>query len=387
MYRVLFVEDELLVRAGLKNSVNWELYDMEIVGEAGDGLTAFQMFCELKPDILITDIKMNGMDGYELIRAVREIDSKCAIVIISCVDDFEALRKMMGYCIIGYILKASMTFDEINDVLEQTRNYLQSIGRKPMQQIYRSENLENRIESFLREERSDTLLDKKKLADGKEKVKGILLWEFKEADREKISSLAIKTVLPLFTHFFSNAVVVTPEDYEIVMLWSKEPENLEENLTKLDASVWNFFGLRCIHFQKNLGEMETIREAYEELKCRETKEDSPLMEKALRYISRNYYRELSLQDVADHLCISYSYFSALFKKTTGKGFVEYLNDYRLEKILEELRTSQDKLAVIAARNGFQNQEYFSRFFKKKMGISPIKWRQLNTKNNRNEDEL
>ena len=116
MYRVLFVEDELLVRAGLKNSVNWELYDMEIVGEAGDGLTAFQMFCELKPDILITDIKMNGMDGYELIRAVREIDSKCAIVIISCVDDFEALRKMMGYCIIGYILKASMTFDEINEI-------------------------------------------------------------------------------------------------------------------------------------------------------------------------------------------------------------------------------------------------------------------------------
>ena len=48
-----------------------------------------------------------------------------------------------------------------------------------------------------------------------------------------------------------------------------------------------------------------------------------------------------------------------------------------EKVLAELRISKDKIACIAQRHGFRNQEYFTRFFKKKMGISPVKWRQQN----------
>ena len=129
MYRVLFAEDELLVRLGLKNSIRWADYEMEVVGEADNGITALELFRRLKPDVLITDIKMGGMDGYELIRRVRDIDGSCAIVIISCLDDFETLRKMMGYCIIGYILKASMTFEEIGDVLKRTKQYLENIRR------------------------------------------------------------------------------------------------------------------------------------------------------------------------------------------------------------------------------------------------------------------
>lgn len=89
MYRVLFAEDELLVRLGLKNAIRWSDYDMEVVGEADNGITALELFEELRPDVLITDIKMGGMDGYELIKRVRDIDGSCAVVIISCLDDFE----------------------------------------------------------------------------------------------------------------------------------------------------------------------------------------------------------------------------------------------------------------------------------------------------------
>lgn len=120
----------MLVRLGLKNSIRWADYEMEVVGEADNGITALELFRRLKPDVLITDIKMGGMDGYELIRRVRDIDGSCAIVIISCLDDFETLRKMMGYCIIGYILKASMTFEEIGDVLKRTKQYLENIRRQ-----------------------------------------------------------------------------------------------------------------------------------------------------------------------------------------------------------------------------------------------------------------
>ena len=86
MYQVLFAEDELLVR----------------------------------PDVVITDIRMEGMDGCELIEKIREQDKDCAIIVISCLDNFEILRKMIPYKIIGYVLKASMTMDEVNEILAKT---------------------------------------------------------------------------------------------------------------------------------------------------------------------------------------------------------------------------------------------------------------------------
>ena len=67
MYQVLFAEDELLVRLGLQNSIPWENYDMELTAQADNGITAFELFQKLRPDVVLTDIRMEGMDGYELI--------------------------------------------------------------------------------------------------------------------------------------------------------------------------------------------------------------------------------------------------------------------------------------------------------------------------------
>ena len=84
---------------------------------------------------------MEGMDGYELIRKIREIDQDCAIIIITCMNDFEALRSMMGYHISGYILKASMTMEEISGILEKVQSYLKRMwpeeeGRKEKTPIH-----------------------------------------------------------------------------------------------------------------------------------------------------------------------------------------------------------------------------------------------------------
>ena len=65
-----------------------------------------------------------------MIEKIREIDEECAIIVISCLDDFETLRKMIPYKIIGYILKASMSMKEIYDVLQETKDYLERTGRK-----------------------------------------------------------------------------------------------------------------------------------------------------------------------------------------------------------------------------------------------------------------
>ena len=97
MYKVLFAEDELLVRLGLQNSIPWSEYQMELSALAENGIEAFQLFESIHPDVLITDLRMEGMDGLELVKKVREIDKDCAIVVVSCMNDFEILRQLIPY--------------------------------------------------------------------------------------------------------------------------------------------------------------------------------------------------------------------------------------------------------------------------------------------------
>ena len=66
MIKVFLVEDEIIIRNGIKNSINWEMHGYDFVGEASDGELALPMILEKKPDILITDIKMPFMDGYSV---------------------------------------------------------------------------------------------------------------------------------------------------------------------------------------------------------------------------------------------------------------------------------------------------------------------------------
>ena len=86
MYRVVIVEDEMLVRIGLKNSVDWSKYKMKVVADFSDGQTAWEYCRKEKPDILITDIRMPRMDGMELISHIRQQNQTTRIVVLSCLE-------------------------------------------------------------------------------------------------------------------------------------------------------------------------------------------------------------------------------------------------------------------------------------------------------------
>jgi two-component system response regulator YesN len=72
MQKVFLVEDEIVMREGIKNNIAWESEGFTFVGEASDGELAYPMIKTAKPDILITDIKMQFMDGLELSRMVKK---------------------------------------------------------------------------------------------------------------------------------------------------------------------------------------------------------------------------------------------------------------------------------------------------------------------------
>ena len=128
MFRVMIVEDEMLVRLGLKNSVNWNKFDMEVVADFPDGLAAWEYYLREKPDVVITDIRMPKMDGMELIANVRKQDKGTRLVVLSCLEEFELARKAMQHGVSSYILKLTMTEEEIETVLEGVKNELIAQG-------------------------------------------------------------------------------------------------------------------------------------------------------------------------------------------------------------------------------------------------------------------
>lgn len=124
MHTVLIAEDEMLVRIGLSTSIDWDKLKLRLVAECANGQSAFEAFRQYRPDIVITDIRMPSLDGLGLIKKIRQEDKRCAIIVITCMADFETLHEAMQYDISSYLVKATMTRDKIQEALLKVQSQL-----------------------------------------------------------------------------------------------------------------------------------------------------------------------------------------------------------------------------------------------------------------------
>lgn len=125
MLKVFLAEDESIVREGLKNNIPWQEYGYQFTGEASDGEMALPMIRKIRPDVLITDIKMPFMDGLALSQIVTQEIPEIKIVIISGYDEFEYAQQAIRVGVEQYLLKP-ITKSTLRKVLLEIREKIET---------------------------------------------------------------------------------------------------------------------------------------------------------------------------------------------------------------------------------------------------------------------
>ena len=149
MIKVFLVEDEFVVRQGIKNNIDWKSHGYDFCGEAADGELAFPMIQKLKPDIVITDIRMPFMDGLVLSRLIKKELPWVEIIILSGYEEFEYAKEGIKIGIAQYLLKP------INgeELLKEVDVVAEKIREKQKENEIREKYIKEMEENFLKEQK------------------------------------------------------------------------------------------------------------------------------------------------------------------------------------------------------------------------------------------
>ncbi|MCM8709488.1 response regulator [Clostridium sp. SYSU_GA19001] len=139
-YKLLIVDDEVEVRKGIIDKIDWEAIGFEIVGEAENGKEALEIFEKTLPDVLLTDINMPFMNGLELSSIVREKYPTTKIIVVTGYDEFEYAHKAIKLNVLEYILRP-ISASELTEILIKTKKKIDA-------EILEKENMETLREHF-----------------------------------------------------------------------------------------------------------------------------------------------------------------------------------------------------------------------------------------------
>jgi two-component system response regulator YesN len=537
MFKVLLIDDEPIIRKGLRNIINWQSFGCEVCGEAADGHDGKEMIEELRPDIIITDIRMPETDGLTMLREIKSAVPDSKIIILTGHRDFDYVHEALKIGAFDFLLKPSK-IEELTSVISRAVKELKF-------QNERAEEFEKLNELFLE---NISVLREKLLydiiyeintneADIKQKLElfkvesgdfymMVVYNDSEENENNNISQYdrhlyqfgIINTFKEIFSDKF-NVIQITLDNFGIAFvvmpLGDKEnsmelinkkcaylqeiisncfsctitiaissegsdfielPEKFSECRQALEhkfymgsnsiifhSDVNTFFkyddhsmleklqkalieGVRSgnelavserlkdirsyfekieptkANFIKNfcwntVSSINNIRislsdkegdkkQDYHELnglyglieKCDNRQELFTLLDESARSVSQkvnsynnrsiklvlrkavdflhaHYHEQISLNEVAEHAFVSTYYISRMFKRETGKNFVDYLNDIRIEKAKELLKDVSLKNYEVAEKVGIPDAHYFSRLFKKHVGLTPTEFRE------------
>ncbi len=129
MYKVLIVDDEVLLRVGLKTAINWEDAGFTVVAEAANGEQGYEQYKKHEPDVVITDIRMPKKDGLWLVEEIRKENPYIPILVLTCLDEFSYARNALKAGADDYILKAELEDEDLLGMMSGVKKKLDKMNK------------------------------------------------------------------------------------------------------------------------------------------------------------------------------------------------------------------------------------------------------------------
>ena len=439
MLKIFLVEDESIMREGLRDNMPWQQFGYEFVGEAADGETALPLIRKTRPDVLLTDIKMPFMDGLSLSRIVAKEFPNMKIIILSGYDDFEYARQAIQIGVEQYILKP-VTRETLKKVLSEVKDKIDSEREKKinMERI-QSERREYELMSLrtffekvfsgrLSVQEIYTEMEKLSIQLEGPYFNLILVGTQRKAKGAGVASgnsqKFVRCQDEMMHYFmrFPEYVIFNWNMNTYGILIKGEQDMMDsytrralQNITRIYSQIEDEYDWHATQGTP-VARLSLLSECYEEANHQlslqylawrnpeetttaakngensgnngsQPKTDSDdisntMLKKVLEYIEERYTDEnFSLNDAAKAANVSPNYFSAIFSQEMGMTFIEYVTKKRMDKAKRLLKQTDMHTADIALEVGYKDPHYFSFVFKKTQGCTPREYRNDRTSKN------
>ncbi len=197
-------------------------------------------------------------------------------------------------------------------------------------------------------------------------------------DFNNVNSHITKSIHPISAKLFDSNLIVDSVYFDDEPLLNKPIviyDNMLSEFFKTLYSEYTFAGEDCDLLLTNLMTTIIFKILRTKKECSNAKSPtSAILRAIILYVDSNYSTQFHISDIAQELGYHPAYINRVFKKHTGKSIRDYVLEFRLNTSIELLSTLDVSLAELSALCGFTNYHYFSRCFKQKFGVSPIKWK-------------
>jgi two-component system response regulator YesN len=242
MFKVVIIDDETLVRVGLKSLINWEEHGFELAGEGENGQDGLELIISSKPDLVITDIKMPIMDGLEMIKKAFEVNKRLKFIVLSSYNEFNLVKEAMKLGAEDYLLKLEMKPDVLIEVLLQLRDkMLNELDEKDERKNAKSQSRASK--TALREEFFKNIIGKM-IPDSRYIEESVKQLEI-ELNEEELTCAVVKANLSDISHKY-NEEDMRLLDFTIINII----EEICNEFFKSYVFKWNY-GVYAIAFSKD----------------------------------------------------------------------------------------------------------------------------------------
>ncbi|MGY4760042.1 response regulator transcription factor [Paenibacillus caseinilyticus] len=334
MYHILIAEDEVWIRNGIVEMIERSGLNFKVVAQASNGVEAWNLINEIWPNVLITDIVMPEMDGLSVLRECDAYKLPIVPIVISGYENFAYAKQAIRYGALEYLLKPV-------DLEELKNSLLRSVERLENLTTYHAPLL--KIQEFLG---GLEIWDHQRLVSEAGRI-------IKDIYKMKTANPGIRTgLLRIFASKLSDQLQSIDPAFQL--------NELDEAAVKTDVDA--YFTHMLEQWSRYLNHAKS------------GKKPRFLAKKVSEYIQQNYAKEMTLTQIAEHMDLSVSRFSVLFKQAFGDSFINYVNHYRIKQAKLLLLEPDLKVYEVADLVGFTSLPYFNRLFKSIMDQTPNEYR-------------